>query len=274
MLQTRTFTTLERNPLLLPLGVAAFGAGLSKIGQDAANAENAEQAQLNRDFQERMSNTSYQRARADLEAAGFNPMLAVSQGGASSPSGSSAAAMQNTLSGAAQSTSLIPNSLIQAAQIKNIQADTQKKLTETDAAKTDLYYLAPFLENRNDQAIKRLQMLDSEQQYQLKFLVAELRQAQASGEQADIETATAKLRQTLTRLGIPQAEAEADYYRGAGKYAPYLGGARQLLDLFPGKLNLNFGGSGSAAQDFRGHFPGRNPSPRHRFSNGNLIGNY
>lgn len=54
------------------------------------NAFNAEQAQADRDFQEYMSNTEYQRGVADMRAAGVNPALAIGNGGASAPSGAMA----------------------------------------------------------------------------------------------------------------------------------------------------------------------------------------
>lgn len=74
---------------------AYFGGKDNANAQDVANQANIDEAKKNRDFQERMSGSAYQRAMADMALAGLNPMLAFSQGGASQPSGSQATVQSN-----------------------------------------------------------------------------------------------------------------------------------------------------------------------------------
>lgn len=150
-------------PEILKAGAQVLGGLIGYKGTSNTNAANAKQvadtnafnaaeAQKNRDFQEHMSDTQYQRATADMLAAGLNPALAYQQGGAGTPGGSTAsgtaARFDNPSAPLATATANVVNSALEAAQqVANIEQTrvTTQQIAQDVGLKT---YTNPFIMRR------------------------------------------------------------------------------------------------------------------------------
>ena len=135
----------------------------------AANAATAEAASRQMDFQERMSNTAYQRATADLKAAGINPMLAAMRGGATTPGGAMYSAQMP------QITDIFTPAVQSYAQQQT--AGSSSALQAEQAIKTS--YESEFVQQGVEKIKKEIRNLDSEED-RLKAMVVML------GEQASL----------------------------------------------------------------------------------------
>lgn len=114
--------------MLPEIGASIIGGGLGLLGGHLQNQAAAKQAQRAMDFSERMSSTAHQREVADLRAAGLNPILSATRGGASAPQGVAAHVEDSLGKGV--------NSALAATSMKKdlALADSQQKLQTAQAA--------------------------------------------------------------------------------------------------------------------------------------------
>lgn len=205
-------------PAWLTPGVGALiGGALGFAGGERMNSANAAISRQQMDFQERMSNTSYQRAVGDLQAAGLNPMLAYSNG-ASTPPGSTYQAADSIEKAGAGSARSIEFQLAkeqiqtQREQQGNIAADTAFKEAQTDAltneTQVNKYFGGPKSIEMAQETLKNLQSQ------------GELLGAQSAQARANTKVAIASIDKVLQ--DIKSGEASEDKLRAETKHIKVL----------------------------------------------------
>lgn len=111
----------NQKSMLEQMGFNTLGAIMQGVYNHIENSVamnfNSTEAMKNREWQEHMSNTAYQRAVEDMKKAGLNPILAFQNGGASTPGGSAATisgasmgAPSSSALGVSRASGFVPNS--------------------------------------------------------------------------------------------------------------------------------------------------------------------
>lgn len=184
-------------------------------------------------FQERMSNTAYQRAVQDMQTAGLNPMLAYSQGGASSPMGAMPQ-VQNAVGAATSSAAQGVQMMQGIANVDLTKAQADKLRSETLPNLDNLEFLKARTSTTRDQGnlslahMNRVQseleaMLTGKNEGQPQSAFAAMARRMLSEEQL------AKVNMEIRKLQKEGFVNENRFQESMGQASPFL---NQLLQLF------------------------------------------
>ena len=219
-------------------GIAAAIAGAGLASTFLGNHSAKKEAERNRDWQEKMSNTSIQRRMADLKAAGLNPLLAVESAGsgASTPSGAQANLQHFDFNSAVNAFLAFKQGEVADAEKRRINADAQR--IEDDNTLFKYKEAEKIMDNQlkalniNTEKLRQDLMRIQSQNGKLDYLIGTLK---AKGIKIDNDQAEVALAFMQRDLGLIENGTTAKNYEYiTGQVGRFTNWIRSIADMIPG----------------------------------------